>query len=165
MQSSNEFVVTTQIVHTAKYVTLSLLFGSSQQADPNAVWRFRAPCSVGTLVSLALLSNVAAGVIETPTACIEFMESFSKLSHIERVGYTRILKCERVLGNSAFKVHFSARGYAVTPKHYDIRKRAYLMSTAHIDDVFRFNEPGDISGQCTIGELVREACYVPAVLS
>lgn len=162
MQNSNEFVVTTQIVHTSKYITLSLLFGVDQKADARAVWKLRAPYSVGTLVSLALMSNVSAGVITTRAECIKFIESFSKLSHIDRVGYTRILMSERVLGNSQFKVHFCARGYAITPKFHDLRKRAYLMSNGPISSM-RVVPNSAVNGHCTIGELVRGACYVPEI--
>lgn len=163
MQSSNEFVVTTQIVHTPKYITLSLLFGVSQTVDPKAIWKLRAPYSVGTLVSLALLSNVAAGVITTPTECIRFIESFSKLAHIDRVGYARILMSPRVLGDSKFNVHFCARGYAITEKSVDLRKRAYLMSNSPILNVY-WALPGDVvNGECAIGELVQGVCYVPKV--
>lgn len=163
MQSSNEFVVTTQIVHTPKYITLSLLFGPNQAVEPKAIWKLRAPYSVGTLVSLALLSNVAAGVITTPARCIGFIESFSKLAHIDRVGYTRILMSPRVLGDSKFNVHFCARGYAITENSVDLRKRAYLMSNSPILNVRRVLLPDVMNGKCTIGELVQGACYVPKV--
>lgn len=162
MQSSNEFVITTQIVHTKKYITLSLLFGHNQEVVyPEMVWKMRAPYSVGTLVSLALLSNVQAGVITTPAECKGFIESFVKLSHVERVGYARILTSERVLANSQFKVHFCARGYSTEHLCLDLRKRAYLMSNSPISS-FRISRSEIVNGDCTIGELVRGACYVPA---
>lgn len=164
MQSSNEFVIVTQVVHTKCYITLTVVemagYCTPRRTNIHS-WKMKAPYSVGLLASLALLSNVAAGVFTTFGQCVGFMEEFSRLSIGHRVGYARLVQSPRVLGDSKFKVWFAARNIAFAGKGFELGKRAYLLSNqpiAHVEGNFDLKD-----GSAEIGQLVQEACYVPSV--